>query len=140
MLTSPSVTAPADGGQASVEVGHYNTVDRVPPPPPTLSPGTAALSSTSLVTITAESGAIVRYTLDGTAPTASRGMLYTAPVRISTDRVLRAVAVDPAGNASEDAVASYDLPWSGHASRRGTHCLVGHDGRDGPWRRTGDRR
>ena len=40
-------------------------------------------------------------------------MVYTGQVRISRDRVLRAVAVDPAGNTSPEAVASYDLPWTG---------------------------
>ena len=48
------MTAPADGGQATVEVGHYNTVDRTPPPMPGLSPGTSVLTVSSLVGITAE--------------------------------------------------------------------------------------
>ena len=107
------VTAPADGGQGTVEVGHYNTVDRTPPPMPGVTPGTSVLSVSSLISITAESGATIRYTLDGTAPTASRGMVYSTPVRVSRDRVLRAVAVDAAGNTSAEAVASYDLPWTG---------------------------
>ena len=111
--SSPSVTAPADGGQATVEVGHYNTVDRTPPAAPTLGIASGALTAVTLVPITAETGATIRYTLDGTAPTASRGMLYSGPVRVSRDRVLRAVAVDAAGNTSAQAVASYTLPWTG---------------------------
>ena len=111
--SSPSVTAPADGGQATVEVGHYNTVDRTPPAAPTLGIASGALTAVTLVPITAETGATIRYTLDGTAPTASRGMLYSTPVRVSRDRVLRAVAVDAAGNTSAQAVASYTLPWTG---------------------------
>ncbi|MFL6168216.1 MAG: SdrD B-like domain-containing protein [Ornithinibacter sp.] len=111
--SSPSVTAPADGGQGTVEVGHYNTVDRTPPAAPTLGIASGALTAVTLVPITAETGATIRYTLDGTAPTASRGMLYSTPVRVSRDRVLRAVAVDAAGNSSALAVASYTLPWTG---------------------------
>ena len=38
-------------------------------------------------------GAIIRYTLDGSAPSASHGELYTAPLTIETTTVLRAVAV-----------------------------------------------
>jgi len=43
-------------------------------------------------------------------------MLYSGSVRISRDRVLRAVAVDAAGNTSAEAVASYTLPWTGKRS------------------------
>ncbi len=41
---------------------------------------------------TAKEGAAIRYTLDGSAPTANRGQLYTGPVRINETTVLRAVA------------------------------------------------
>ena len=111
--TTVSVTAPADGGQATVEVGHYNTVDRVAPAAPAFSLPGGALAASALVTITGETGATIRYTLDGTEPTATRGMVYATPVRISMNRVLRAVAIDAAGNVSTDAAASYTLPWTG---------------------------
>jgi hypothetical protein len=110
------VTAPADGGQAGVEVGHYHMVDRTAPQPPTANPAGGAFTGPALVTLTAEAGATIRYTLDGTAPTATRGMLYTAPVRVSMDRVLRAVAIDAAGNVSADLSAAYDLPWNGRSA------------------------
>ena len=41
---------------------------------------------------TATAGATIRYTTDRTAPTATRGLLYTAPVPITTTTVLRAAA------------------------------------------------
>jgi hypothetical protein len=109
------VTAPADGGQATVSIGHYNTIDRTAPLAPVTSPGGAlvALTSATSITMTGETGAALRYTLDGTTPTATRGMVYSAPVRISTDRVLKAVAVDAAGNVSPVAATSFDLPWTG---------------------------
>jgi hypothetical protein len=75
--------------------------------------GLVSLTSATNVTLTGETGATLRYTLDGTTPTATRGMVYGAPVRISTDRVLKAVAVDPAGNVSPVAATSFDLPWTG---------------------------
>ncbi|MBP7949976.1 MAG: lamin tail domain-containing protein [Verrucomicrobiales bacterium] len=40
-------------------------------------------------------GAEIRYTLDGTKPTASTGTVYTAPVHITTTAVLRAAAFKP---------------------------------------------
>ena len=113
--TKVPVTAPADGGQGTVSIGHYNTVDRTAPAAPATSPGGAlvALTGATSVTVTGETGATLRYTLDGTTPTATRGMVYAAPVRISTDRVLKAVAVDAAGNVSPVAATSFDLPWTG---------------------------
>ncbi len=48
------------------------------------------------VTITtATEGAAIRYTTDGSTPTASYGSLYTAPIRISATTSLRAMAFKP---------------------------------------------
>jgi hypothetical protein len=116
VATRVPVTAPADGGKAGVEVGHYNTVDRTAPRPPKAGPAGGVFTGPALVTLTAEAGATIRYTLDGTAPTATRGMGYTGGVRISMDRVLRAVAIDAAGNVSADLAAGYDLPWQGRTA------------------------
>jgi hypothetical protein len=120
VLTKVPVTAPADGGQATVDVGHYGTVDRTPPPAPTADVPAGPLTAPTLVTLaTPETGATIRFTLDGTAPTANRGMVYSTPVRISMDRVLRAIAVDAAGNASKELAAAYDLPWTGTSGTSG---------------------
>ncbi|OPX22818.1 MAG: hypothetical protein B1H04_04500 [Planctomycetales bacterium 4484_123] len=40
-------------------------------------------------------GAEIRYTLDGTEPTATHGFVYTAPIHIDTTSVLRAAAFKP---------------------------------------------
>jgi hypothetical protein len=45
-----------------------------------------------LVLSTATVGSNIRYTIDGSEPTASSGTLYSAPVTISTTRVIRAAA------------------------------------------------
>jgi hypothetical protein len=82
-----------------------------------LSKGTGKLTVPETITLTSpESGATLRYTLDGTVPGAAGGMLYGAAVRISADRTLTAVAVDPAGNVSTPVVATYDLPWTGRTA------------------------
>jgi hypothetical protein len=44
---------------------------------------------------TATDGAVIRYTTDGSTPTASSGNIYTAPIRISATTTLRAVAFKP---------------------------------------------
>jgi hypothetical protein len=114
-LTRVRVTAPVSGA-ATVDFGQYNTVDQLAPAPPTVSPDGGALTGPANVTLTGDTDATIRYTLDGTAPTATRGMVYSGPILVSTDRVLRAVAIDQAGNVSDVTAASLDLPWQGRSA------------------------
>ena len=60
------------------------------------------------VTITNDTpGATIRYTTDGSAPTATTGSVYTAPVGISTTTVLRAAAFKPGAIASNVDTQTY---------------------------------
>ena len=83
------------------------------PNPPVLSAVTTPLTGPVSITMTAPTGTTIRYTLDGTVPTATGGMQYATAVRISTDRTLTAVAVDSTGKVSKPTVATYDLPFTG---------------------------
>ena len=58
---------------------------------PTFSGETQFTESTQ-VTMTAESGAQIRYTLDGTAPTASSS-LYSAPITLTDTTTVKAIAI-----------------------------------------------
>jgi hypothetical protein len=40
-------------------------------------------------------GSVIRYTMDGSEPTETHGMIYTAPIRIDTTAVVRAAAFKP---------------------------------------------
>ena len=68
------------------------------PPPsqvaaPTFSPAAGSYTSAQSVTIsTTTPGAAIRYTVDGSTPTATTGTLYSAPVSISTTTTLKAIA------------------------------------------------
>jgi hypothetical protein len=55
-------------------------------------------------------GAQIRYTLDGSEPDASRGTLYSAPLRIAATTVVRAVAFADGAQASPSVTASYLFP------------------------------
>ena len=52
-------------------------------------------------------GATIRYTTDGSAPTATTGAVYAGPVRISTTTVLRAAAFKPGAIASNVDTQTY---------------------------------
>jgi hypothetical protein len=60
---------------------------------PAFSPGGGSYTSTQIVTITsATSGASLRYTTDGSAPTETHGTIYSSPVNISATTTLKAIA------------------------------------------------
>jgi hypothetical protein len=52
-------------------------------------------------------GATIRYTTDGSTPTASNGLPYTAPLTIATTTVLRAVAVQPGWESTDVDTQTY---------------------------------
>lgn len=67
--------------------------------PPAIT-GTNNFSSTTTVSITADAGCSIRYTTDGTTPSAS-STLYTAPFSISETTTVKAIAIDASNNVSE---------------------------------------
>ncbi|WP_439939121.1 SdrD B-like domain-containing protein [Nocardia sp. N13] len=96
------VTGPS-GTTSTMEVfGQYNTVDSVAPPAPTSSVPPGRYDRAQTVTLTSETGATIRYTLSGTMPTATTGNRYAGPITVSSPRKLRAVAIDAAGNVSDE--------------------------------------
>jgi uncharacterized repeat protein (TIGR03806 family) len=63
-------------------------------PPPEISPRGGNLKMPVDVTLKSEPGATIRYTVDGTVPTAS-DLLYEKPVRLTGPTILRAKAFKP---------------------------------------------
>ena len=61
----------------------------------------------SLKLTTASEGAGIRYTLDGTEPTLTNGVVYSAPLRISNTTLLRAAAFKDRARVSAIATHSY---------------------------------
>jgi hypothetical protein len=80
-----------------------NPPDRTPPPLTADPANTAAINIASSITLTSETGADIYYTLDG-KPAVAGGLPsdtakhYTAPIAISQQVTLNAVAFDRAGN------------------------------------------
>lgn len=76
---------------------------------PTFNPAGGSYASAQTVTIsTATSGATIRYTIDGSTPTAS-SPLYSAPVSVTTSRTLRAIGLKSGSTTSAVASASYTI-------------------------------
>lgn len=72
---------------------------------PAFSPAAGSYTSAQSVTISSStSGASIRYTTDGTAPTLSSGTLYTVPVNIGSTTTLKAIAYK--GGMADSAVTS----------------------------------
>lgn len=63
------------------------------------------------LTLTAPAGATIRYTLDGTAPTATTGLVYTAPLSINASTAIRAIATTATGQ-SKIMTQTYVFPSS----------------------------
>ena len=66
-------------------------------------------ASTSVTLSTATDGAQIYYTIDGTEPTPSNGVLYAGPVSVNATQTLKAVAVKQAWDNSEVASALYTI-------------------------------
>ena len=78
------------------------------PPEFSATPGSYT-GSVTLALGTPTVGATIRYTVDGTTPTATTGLLYTAPLLISTSTTVRALATAPGLADSEVVSGVFDI-------------------------------
>ena len=83
--------------------------DTTPPLGPSASPAGGIYSGSQAVTLTAEPGATIRYTTDGSEPTLTSGTLYSQSISISSTTTLKAVAIDSAGNVSTVMTETYTI-------------------------------
>ena len=63
------------------------------------------------LTITAADQLTIRYTVDGTDPSATEGLVYTEPLQLDTTVTIKAIAVDAQGNTSNVVSVSLSLPY-----------------------------
>jgi len=92
---------------------------------PVLSPGTGTYTAAQAITITAWTGATIRYTLDGTDPIEASAT-YTGPIAIGQSTVVKAKAWKAGYQASAVATATYELkvPAPGLAPGGGTYSTA----------------
>jgi hypothetical protein len=75
--------------------------DTLAPANPTATPAAGTYSRAQSVTLESpDADTQIRYTLNGTDPSASVGTLYNSPIQIDGNRTIKAVTIDAAGNPS----------------------------------------
>ncbi len=81
---------------------------------PSFSPGGGSYTSAQTVAITtASSGASIRYTTDGSTPSATAGIVYTGPITLSSTTTLKAIAYRTGWTSSTVRTATYTITISG---------------------------
>lgn len=74
---------------------------------PTASHGPGQYVNPITLVFQADTNATIRYTVDGTAPTREYGLVYTVPIEIGSNTVVRAIATAPGKLPSEHICATY---------------------------------
>ncbi|QIN81380.1 hypothetical protein GBA63_01125 [Rubrobacter tropicus] len=84
--------------------------DTVAPGPATSDVPPGIYNTDKSVTLSAEAGAKVRYTTDGTDPSATTGALYDGQqINVTSSQTIKAIVVDAAGNPSSVASFGYTI-------------------------------
>jgi Raf kinase inhibitor-like YbhB/YbcL family protein len=77
---------------------------------PSFTPPAGTYDAPQTVTIaTATAGSVIRYTLDGSAPSLANGQTYSAPVTIAENTTLRAIAIKTGMANSDISQAAYSI-------------------------------
>lgn len=101
-------------GSSSLSTSPTQTTTTTQVATPQFNPPTGVFPNGATVSIaSATSGAEIRYTLDGSNPTPTRGMVYTAPVVIPVTTTLKAIAIKSGVTNSTIASAIYTTTSNG---------------------------
>jgi LruC domain-containing protein len=77
---------------------------------PSFNPPAGNIDRPQVITISATTaGSTVRYSTDGSEPTESTGIIYSAPVQVNTGQTLKAIAYKTGYTKSETGIAAYTL-------------------------------
>ncbi|HTR40366.1 MAG TPA: chitobiase/beta-hexosaminidase C-terminal domain-containing protein, partial [Pseudomonadales bacterium] len=107
-----SANAPSPGSALRISNNGSTAASIVSPP--YFGPGDGIYFSTQDVMIgSGTSGTTIRYTIDGTTPSPVNGIVYTGPVSLNVETVLRAIAYAPGMSNSAVNTAIYNFPGTG---------------------------
>ena len=99
-----------DGNPANTDMGTWRDYREVPvTAAPTFSPAAGTYTSVQNVTISSSTqGAVVHYTLDGSAPMAT-SPVYSSPIAVSASTTINAIAMASGQTVSPVATAAYQI-------------------------------
>jgi len=108
--TTIKAIAVKDGVSSEVLTAAYTiTITPTAPAKPTASPAAGAVASGTTVTLTTTpTDAEIRYTTNGTDPTATTGTVYSTPISITAATTIKAIAVKD-GLSSDVLTAAYTI-------------------------------
>lgn len=99
--------------KSSIVDGSSVQTDFTAPNIPVASPVAGTYSSAQNVLLSSTGSATILYTLDGTAPTCSIGMVYTGAISVTSTKILKAIGCDLVGNGSLIGTFIYTISASG---------------------------
>src|SRR5919202_278555 len=83
--------------------------DTVAPAAPTANLASGTYTGPQTIILSAASGATIRFTGDGSTPTATSGAVFTSPFSVTATQTIKAVAVDKHGNASAPSTFAFTI-------------------------------
>ena len=83
--------------------------DTVAPRSPSVNVPAGTYAAAQVITLQSEPGATIRFTGDGSTPTATSGVVFSSPLSVTASQTIKAVAVDGHGNASAPSSFAYTI-------------------------------
>jgi len=116
-LATSTITVKGTNSSTSRSTTVSLTVGAATAAAPTFSPAGGSFTTTQSVLVSsATAGASIRYTTDGSTPTASSGTVYSGPITISKTTTVKAVAYKTGLATSSVSTASYTIGSTGGGS------------------------
>ena len=113
-VTIEALGAKSGDNNSSVASATYTISTVATVATPTFSPAGGTYTAAQTVTISdSTSGASIRYTTDGSTPSATAGTLYSGPVSISATTTLKAIGFESGDTNSAVASATYTISTGG---------------------------
>jgi len=106
--TIKAIACYPDGASSSVSSFAY-TINLPPNASPTASPIAGTYTSAQSVTLTATGASSIHYTIDGTVPTCTSGLVYSNPIIVTSTKTIKALSCYPNSNVSSVATFNYIL-------------------------------